>query len=57
VGNTRKTDAKRRQGIVYDYRWMYRDEWLLPAALFRNIMAYNSANVYHNLQEDKFWQK
>jgi len=56
VGNTRKNDTKRRKGIVYDYRWMYQNDWLLPAAFFQNIMKYNSTHVYRNLQNYGFWK-
>ena len=55
VGNTKKTDSKRRQGIFYDNRWMYQNEWLLPAALFPNIMKYNSKEVYKNIKNNSIW--
>ena len=55
VGNMKKTDSKRRQGIFYDNRWMYQNEWLLPAALFANIMKYNAKEVYKNLKNNSIW--
>ena len=55
VGNTKKTDSKRRQGIFYDNRWMYQNEWLLPAALFPNIMKYNAKEVYKNIKSNSIW--
>lgn len=57
VGNTRKTDTKRRQGIFYDSRWLYRNNWMIPAALFPNIMRYNAQKVYHSITTDSIWDK
>lgn len=57
VGNTRKTDAKRRQGIYYDSRWLNRNNWMVPAVLFPNIMKYNAQKVYHNITTDSIWNK
>ena len=56
IGNTKKTDAKRRQGIFYDYRWLHRNDWLLSAAAFRNIMKYNSQEVYKSIQKNSIWE-
>lgn len=55
IGNTKKTDAKRRQGIFYDHRWMHRNDWLLSAAAFRNIMKYNTQEVYKSLKKNSIW--
>jgi len=55
VGNTRKADPKRRRSIFYDNRWIYSNEWLLPAAVLRNIMKYNEMEVYRNIKADSIW--
>ena len=50
IGNTMgKYDPRRRTGIRYDSRWLYRTEWLIPAALFRPIMKFNTEEVYRNI--------
>ena len=56
VGNTKKSESTRRQGIFYDNRWMYRNDWIRPAALFPNIMHYNAKEVYKNLRESSLWK-
>ena len=55
IGNIKKTDAKRRQGIFYDYRWIHRNDWLLSAGAFRNIMKYNSQEVYKSIKTNSIW--
>lgn len=55
IGNTKKTDSKRRQGIFYDHRWMHRNDWLLSAAVFRNIMRYNTREVYRSINKTSIW--
>jgi len=55
IGNTQKTESKRRQGIFYDHRWLYRNDWLLPAAIFPNIMNYNAKEVYKNIKANSIW--
>jgi len=55
VGSVKKDDPKRRETIFYDNRWIYRNEWLLPAALFRNVMKYNAKEVYQNIRSDSIW--
>jgi hypothetical protein len=57
VGNTKKSESKRRQGIFYDNRWMYRNEWLRPAALLPKIMRYNAEEVYKNIKDHSIWDK
>ena len=57
VGNTKKSESTRRQGIFYDNRWLYRNEWVLPAALLPNIMRYNAAEVYKNIKEQSIWDQ
>ena len=57
VGNTSKSESERRQGIFYDNRWMYRNEWVLPAALLPKIMKYNAAEVYKNIKDQSMWEK
>jgi len=56
VGNVKKADPERRRGIIYDNQWMYRNEWLLSAAVFLNIMKYNTREVYRNIRNDSIWQ-
>lgn len=57
VGNTKKSESKRRQGIFYDNRWMYRNDWLRPAALLPKIMRYNAEEVYKNIKDHSIWDK
>jgi len=49
-GNRMRNQEEKRQTVVYDNRWLYRDEWLLPSLFFRHIMRYNSQEVYSNLR-------
>jgi len=55
LGNPKKSDPKRRDKIMYDNRWMYRNECLIPAAIFLNIMRYNKEEVYQNISADSIW--
>lgn len=55
VGSIRKSDPRRRRGILYDNRWMYRNEWILPAALFPAIMRYNQREVYPRRRDAVIW--
>lgn len=55
-GSRKVSDSQRRAGIFYDNRWMYRHEWLTPAALFRPIMRFNSTHVYGNIQKDSIYK-
>ena len=57
VGNTKKSESTRRQGIFYDNRWMYCNEWLRPAALLPMIMRYNAMEVYKNIKDHSIWDK
>ena len=57
VGNTKKSASDRRQGIFYDNRWMYRNEWLRPAAMLPKIMRYNAEEVYKNIRGHSIWDK
>ena len=57
VGNTKKSESDRRQGIFYDNRWMYRNEWVRSAALLPKIMRYNAAEVYKNIKGHSIWEK
>ena len=50
LGNRMKEDAEKRRGILYDVRWLLRDEWLLPSALLPHVMRYNARQVYRNLR-------
>jgi len=56
LGSRKVLDPKRRTGILYDNRWMYRHEWLTSAALFRPIMKFNSTHVYGNVQKNSIYQ-
>ena len=55
VGNTKKSVSQRREGIFYDNRWMYRNEWLLSAALLPKVMRYNATQVYKNTIDHSVW--
>ncbi|BBO67215.1 hypothetical protein DSCA_11450 [Desulfosarcina alkanivorans] len=55
IGNPKKSDPERRRGILYDNRWMFRNEWLISAALFRRIMKFNADQVYGNIQKGNIW--
>lgn len=55
IGNTKKSESKRRQDITYDDRWLYRTRWLLPAALFPKIMQYNAKEVYRNIKDQSIF--
>lgn len=55
VGNVKKLDPQRRKDITYDNRWIYRTEWLLSAAIYRNIMNYNNTEVYKNIRDNNIW--
>lgn len=46
-GNRMRTQ-KDKVEISYDHRWFFRNEWIMPAFLFPNIMRYNAKEVYHN---------
>ena len=49
-GNQMRFDETKRQSIVYDNRWLYRDDWLLSSLVLRNVMKYNASAVYSNLR-------
>ncbi len=55
-GNRMRSQPEKRQRISYDHRWFRRNEWILPAALFPNIMRYNAREVYGNGTTD-VWDK
>ena len=57
VGNVKKRETKRRQGIFYDNRWMYHNEWLRSAALLPKVMRYNAEEVYKNIKDHSIWDK
>lgn len=46
TGNPMRRDPKKLQKIKYDNRWLYRSEWILPAAFFPFIMRYNARKIY-----------
>lgn len=55
-GNRMRYQLNKRQGILYDNRWFYRNEWILPAAFFANIMVYNTREVYSN-ETEPIWSQ
>lgn len=55
-GNRMRFQSEKRQRISYDHRWFRRNEWVLPAAFFPNIMKYNAREVYSNGTTD-VWNK
>ncbi len=54
-GNRMRTQKEKAE-ISYDHRWFFRNEWLLPAFLFRNIMRFNAQEVYRNHTGAKWGQ-
>jgi hypothetical protein len=56
LGNRMRLQDEKRGRIVYDNRWFCRNDWLLPAVLFRNLMQFNSQQVYQNTRES-LWSK
>lgn len=53
-GNMMRSQSGKREGIMYDHRWFHRREWILSAALFPNIMKFNTEQVYSN-ETTKIW--
>lgn len=53
-GNRMRSQAEKRRRVAYDDRWFYKQEGMLPAVLFPQIMRYNSRQVYRNLR-DQIW--
>lgn len=54
-GNRMRTQ-KDKAIISYDHRWFFRNEWIFPAFLFRNIMNFNAREVYQNHTGAKWGQ-
>jgi hypothetical protein len=48
MGGNRMRRQSAKQKLSYDNRWFYRNEWLLPALFFPNIMMFNREEVYKN---------
>jgi hypothetical protein len=48
MGGNRMRRQSAKQQLSYDNRWFYRNEWLLPALVFPNIMKFNKEQVYRN---------
>jgi hypothetical protein len=48
TGGNRMRRQSAKQQLSYDNRWFYRNEWLLPALVFPNIMIFNKGQVYRN---------
>lgn len=53
-GNRMRLDPKKNRQILYDPRWLYRNEWVLAAALSPHIMRYNAREVYGNLGKSRW---
>jgi hypothetical protein len=47
-GNRMRHQPEKNRNILYDTRWLHRNEWILPAALSPHIMRYNAREVYGN---------
>lgn len=47
-GNRMRHQPAKNRSILYDTRWLHRNEWILPAALSPHIMRYNAREVYRN---------
>jgi hypothetical protein len=45
-GNRMRLDSEKRKKIIYDYRWFYKNDWILPSLIFPYIMLYNNAITY-----------
>ena len=56
LGNRMRLQNEKRGRIAYDNRWFCRNDWLFPAVLFRNLMRYNSQQVYQNTR-DSLWSR
>jgi hypothetical protein len=46
-----------RGAIQYDYRWLYRDDWLLASLLHPRIMRFNREEVYGNAVMPQFLRR
>jgi hypothetical protein len=46
LGNRMRVQSSKRSSLMYDHRWFYRNEWILPAALLPGVMRYNADRVY-----------
>ncbi len=53
-GNRMRREPEKNRAILYDYRWLYRNEWVLPAALSPHIMRYNARMAYGNLNRSRW---
>jgi hypothetical protein len=52
-GNRMRFQTEKRQAIVYDNRWFYKNNWVLPALLSPHVMLYNKNYVYQ--QKSSIW--
>ncbi|MEM9906888.1 MAG: sulfotransferase [Cyanobacteria bacterium P01_D01_bin.44] len=57
IRSNRMRLQKGKQTLSYDTRWLTRNEWILPAAIFPGIMRFNAREVYANISsaERKKW--
>ena len=46
-----------RAAIQYDYRWLYRNDWLLASLLHPRIMRFNREQVYGNAVMPQFLRR
>lgn len=46
-GNRMRYEPSKNKEILYDNRWFYRKEWIMPSLLLPRIMNYNYEWVYH----------
>ena len=49
LGNPKMFYNEKRASIQYDNRWKQRDDWVVAARLFPQIMTYNVGQVYGNI--------
>jgi hypothetical protein len=48
AGNRMRLQNKKRQKFLYDNRWFYNNDWLIPSIVFPNIMKFNYREVYRH---------
>jgi hypothetical protein len=51
LGNRMRASESAKRTITHDARWLYRTEWLVPAALLRGVMRYNAERVYDHVTD------
>lgn len=48
IRGNRMRNRSERKKIMYDNRWFYRTEWVLPSIIFPGVMKFNRREVYKN---------